>query len=410
MKTKPALLLLSFLAAVLLVPPCDAGAAWARRYDTRGPAMATRLAALPHGEIAVITQSVVFTVGEEGTVKAARRWPGGISFSGAGPAGLYVGGLVSPLPGQGRPFLALARLDASLEVGWSRTYVTPSDAHYVIWSVDGAPDGDVVAAGEVASAAVLFRFDSQGRPRWGLILNLSGTESLSAVRSTADGGCVAAGRNSGGAWLVKIARDGSVEWQKTFTGSRRFEAVAVAKDGTIIAAGSSFAHPFVASVSAKGEPRWQRVGTSESRVNALAVEADGSILALADTRGRQPGPVVLRLDASGSLLWSRRFTRALTPSVLLPPNVLTTAGGRVVIAPPLPENDRSQKFVLYAIDAATGTTPCASIEDAKEVLDKAAVPVETPDIEQRSVQLHVEEESVAPIPASVTTLPWQCET
>ena len=68
---------------------------------------------------------------------------------------------------------------------------------------------------------------------------LSGRDEANEVRATADGGCIVAGFTSsfgaGGddGWILKLAADGTIEWEKTYGGTDndQFTAIALSPNG-----------------------------------------------------------------------------------------------------------------------------------------------------------------------------------
>lgn len=201
-----------------------------------------------------------------------------------------------------------------------------------------APSGGVYVAGTTfsfgggASDGWVARVGATGSVRWEQALGGSGADELGSVAATPDGGCVLAGRTSssgaGGTdgWVVKLAADGSVQWQKTFgtAADESFAAVAVSGStslttryyvGGVLDSGSSGREAWVLQLDAAGDPLWQESlgGRFDDAISALTA-TPGGVLLVAGSNSPLGGasvpftrPWLVLLDTTGEPLAQRTF-------------------------------------------------------------------------------------------------------
>ncbi len=143
-------------------------------------------------------------------------------------------------------------------------------------------------------------------------------ESATDIIETPDGYLIAgrthrAADNTPLALLIRIDKNGSVLWQKTYGGTDEvgFESVAIANDGGFIAwgsikkDGSSVSDAWLVKVDDDGNLLWQKTigapASSEFPTGQIVVMPDGYILS-----GTNPqSSFVIRVDNAGDILWSR---------------------------------------------------------------------------------------------------------
>lgn len=109
-------------------------------------------------------------------------------------------------------------------------------------------------------------------------------------------------------------------WTRSYHDSSIIEAIRPVDDGYVLAGSGISAEDdyrgYVAKTTATGRPRWQRlVGDSTSELGACAPHPDGGVVVVGATnipeqspvRERSPAsdPWLVRLDASGDVVWSR---------------------------------------------------------------------------------------------------------
>jgi uncharacterized delta-60 repeat protein len=155
----------------------------------------------------------------------------------------------------------------------------------------------------------------------------TGSDVTEGTAVAADGGSFLVGFTSsfgGGAskiFIVKLATDGSIAWQRTWDAQANSfpfvndEArdVAVASDGSVYVAGSTFVGgngALLLKFSPEGSLLWQRSWGGNGSANAVAVAADGSVYVTGATRA--PGAAaedlfVTRFSSDGTLVWFKTW-------------------------------------------------------------------------------------------------------
>ncbi|HZF65303.1 MAG TPA: PQQ-binding-like beta-propeller repeat protein, partial [Chitinophagaceae bacterium] len=149
-------------------------------------------------------------------------------------------------------------------------------------------------------------------------------EGLDIVRTT-DNGSIVAGRTSSDAantnsFLMKLNEQGSIQWVKSYGGSQYDELIKVkqASDGGYVAIGNtkSFGQtsgePFLLRTDANGTILWSRKLNKSgvpARAKSLVTLSDGGFavgINLNDSTAQGDG-LIVRTTAAGTILWSKRF-------------------------------------------------------------------------------------------------------
>jgi uncharacterized delta-60 repeat protein len=124
-------------------------------------------------------------------------------------------------------------------------------------------------------------------------------------------------------FLVKLGTDGTLTWQRTWTGPQinpffradQASAVAVAPDESVYVVGSTFGDRgdmLILKFSSDGSLIWQRRWGSSvtERASAVAVGADGSIYVVGGATNPDDGSsnlVVLKFAPDGSVVWQKAW-------------------------------------------------------------------------------------------------------
>jgi uncharacterized delta-60 repeat protein len=118
-------------------------------------------------------------------------------------------------------------------------------------------------------------------------------------------------------FLVKVASDGSLTWQRTWEGPIQFASdqandVAVAPDGSVYVTGSTQGirgDVVLLKFSPDGSLLWQQrwdSGSTESG-EAVAVGADGSVYVAGGTTAGDGNILVLKFSSDGSVVWQKTW-------------------------------------------------------------------------------------------------------
>jgi hypothetical protein len=175
--------------------------------------------------------------------------------------------------GAGSMDVWVLKLDGQGNVQWQKTYGGPSWDE--AWAIVPTFDWGYVVAGSTESfrpgsrEVWVLKLDGQGNVQWQKASSpwrYSDSEAR-AIAPTFDGGYIVAGRFSiprlyYDAWVLKLDRQGNVQWQKTYGGPSddRASAIVPTSDGGYVMAGWTWSF-----------------GAGYSDVWVLKLEADGSI-------------------------------------------------------------------------------------------------------------------------------------
>jgi hypothetical protein len=213
---------------------------------------------------------------------------------------------------------------------WSKTYGgTGSDKASMVQQTS---DGGYIVAGNTDSFGAgkrdmwVLKLDVSGNIQWQRTYGGSEDDEASSVQQTADGGYIVAGYTSSfgtgkkDAWVLKLDKDGSVEWQKTYGGSEDDEAFSIhqAADGGYIVAGytsSSGAGKkdvWVLKLDKDGSVGWQKAygGGSDDVAYSIQQTPDGGYILAGSTGSFGKGNNdmwALKLDESGNVDWQKTY-------------------------------------------------------------------------------------------------------
>ena len=213
---------------------------------------------------------------------------------------------------------------------WSKTYGgTGSDKASMVQQTS---DGGYIVAGKTDSFGAgkldmwVLKLDVSGNIEWQKTYGGAEDDEASSVQQTADGGYIVAGYTSSfgpgkkDAWVLKLDKDGSVEWQRTYGGSEDDEAFSIqqAADGGYIVAGytSSFGagkkDVWILKLDKDGGVMWQKAyggGGDDAAYSVQTTSEGGSILAgSTDSFGKGKKDMwVLKLDEGGNVVWQKTY-------------------------------------------------------------------------------------------------------
>jgi len=196
----------------------------------------------------------------------------------------------------------VVRVDARGDVVWSRGFTRKGFGRHFLFDAAELADGSWIAAGATSlvdrppQAAWLVRLTRDGGLDWQYEYGGGVADSAVAVVATSDGGFVVAGAtNSSGsgaddAWIMKVDSAGVIEWQRTYGGSDQDQATAVVELGSGGFAVAAYTNSFTASghapwvlrLNAGGELLWHAVvGDGEwGDLYSVAETRDGQVIAL----------------------------------------------------------------------------------------------------------------------------------
>jgi len=213
---------------------------------------------------------------------------------------------------------------------WSKTYGgTGSDKASMVQQTS---DGGYIVAGNTDSFGAgkrdmwVLKLDVSGNIQWQRTYGGSEDDEASSIQQTSDGGYIVAGyTSSSGAgkkdvWIVKLDKDGSVEWQRTYGGSEDDEAFSIhqAADGGYIVTGytSSFGagkkDVWVLKLDKDGGVGWQKAygGGGDDVAYSIQQTPGGGYILAGSTESFGKGKKdmwALKLDESGNVDWQKTY-------------------------------------------------------------------------------------------------------
>jgi len=133
---------------------------------------------------------------------------------------------------------------------WAKSIQQTSDGGYIVAGRTKSNDGDV-SENHGGKDAWIVKLDSSGNIEWQKALGGSSYDVALSIQQTSDGGYIVAGyteSNDGDVsenhgwydcWIVKLDKDGNIEWQKSLGGSKEDIALSIQQtsDGGYIVAG-----------------------------------------------------------------------------------------------------------------------------------------------------------------------------
>ena len=228
---------LSILIALLCCGTAEAS--WMRRYDAL-KAGRTAIAPLPNGYVVAVQvqQNVAIVVLDAaGEVKTARNLDGyNLVFLTTSAAGeiFAVVSMSWPAPAEER-FVRILKLRSDLTTIWSRRVVSSYGDDVYPRRAAGTSDGGVVVAGFHRAASVVMKLNRQGDVEWATQVDPTDRDVINAIVQARDGGYIAAGNSPRHAWLLRFAADGKLLWQRGYAPVPGFQSMVERKDGAIFA-------------------------------------------------------------------------------------------------------------------------------------------------------------------------------
>jgi hypothetical protein len=190
----------------------------------------------------------------------------------------------------------------------------------------------------------VVKLDLSGAIQWKKALGGSFSEGGNNIRQTADGGYIVAchSRSNNGdvtgnhgindAWIVKLAADGTIEWQKAYGSTKNEFAYSIEQtfDGGYIFTGTSDSTGgdvtvnngeedfWVVKISATGSIEWEKsYGGSEEDIASVVIQTADSGYMVAGTTISSDGDVtfnhgnkdvwVIKLSKTGAIQWQKTY-------------------------------------------------------------------------------------------------------
>lgn len=213
----------------------------------------------------------------------------------------------------------------------------PSTTYY--WRVNVKSGGFPVVAENSP-----FTFTTAG---WGSQFVGANDDTLLSAAPTTDGGCILAGITSsfGAAgqdgWVVRMRKNGTIEWQKRFSGAawEQIDAVIQTADGGFAFAGQSGsfgagnADIWLVKLTSSGAISWQKAyGTANGEsARDLRQTTDGGFVIAGQSSTANGEAIFLKVDSVGAIQVQKMFGTG-NATQIIPFNGIQTNDGNYVIA------------------------------------------------------------------------------
>jgi uncharacterized delta-60 repeat protein len=190
-------------------------------------------------------------------------------------------------------------------------------------SIQQTSDGGYIVAGYTESfdggALWVLKLNGDGTVSWQKRYGGAYNDEAYSIQQTIDGGYTVAGCSYGDFWVLKLNTDGAVSWQKRYGGAYNDEAYSIQQisDGGYIVAGytDSFGADYdgfcVLKLNSDGTVSWQKTysGADCDYPYSIQQTSDGGYI-LAGTSFFGAGGYdfwVLKLNSDGEVSWQKRY-------------------------------------------------------------------------------------------------------
>ena len=223
----------------------------------------------------------------------------------------------------------LIRTDENGDTLWTKTYGDGGGSYESLNAVNETDDGGYIMTGRVFAGGVtdmlLIRTDENGDTLWTRTYGSFDTDSGYDVLQTPDGGFIVCGTTrsyhtgfGSSVWLFRTDADGDSLWSKTYGGSSYQEGSAVnlgPDDGFIVTGsyndgGSQSGDVWLLRTDAQGDTLWTRRygGEGTQQGSAVLNTSDGGFVLSASDFGATAGGLwLVRTDEDGENLWIATF-------------------------------------------------------------------------------------------------------
>ena len=208
----------------------------------------------------------------------------------------------------------VARLNSSGAIEWQKVLGGPGLRQNTGRAIQQTADGGYIAAAQASNFrndilsldAWIIRLDATGDIVWQRLLGGSGTDFVSSIKQTADGGYIVVGNSDSNdddassnheypnGWVIKLDNNGEIEWQRLLGGSGRdiFNSIQQTMDGGYIIAGRSNSNDgdvssnrgslngWIVKLDNNGEIEWQKTlgGSGVDVFDSVQQTADGGYI------------------------------------------------------------------------------------------------------------------------------------
>jgi hypothetical protein len=242
----------------------------------------------------------------------------------ASPDGGYVIAGSTTSAGSGASDAYLVRIDEQGNVVWDKTYGGSGDD--AVYSVVPSAGGYVACGRKDVSTVkdkknfdlYVIKTDKDGKLVWEKTFGGNEMEEGNGLAATADNGYIVAGmtgskgNGNGDVWVVKLSKDGNIEWDRTFGGKARDygNSVIQTPEGGFVVAGNSGEKNkiYIIALDPTGKPLWEKYyGSGNADIaGSIIRNRDGSFVVCGMTQATPNTKVdamLLKISNTGDIVW-----------------------------------------------------------------------------------------------------------
>lgn len=280
--------------------------------------------------------------------------------------------------------MGYANADAQTTIIWEKNYggsdyefgeaaLPTADGGYVLGGgTYSSANGDVSSTSKGGQDAWVIKTDNAGGITWQKNYGGSGTDYLTDIQKTSDGGYIFVGATTSSAngdvtgaskggndfWIVKLTATGAISWQKNYGGSSAEYGYSIQQtsdggyivggvtsstaSGDMTGASKGNADAWILKLTSTGAITWQKNygGSATERVYAVKQTADGGYIfcgltsssANGDVTGVSKGATdawVVKLTSTGAISWQKNLGGIGNES---PYDIIQTSEGGYVLS------------------------------------------------------------------------------
>jgi hypothetical protein len=193
-----------------------------------------------------------------------------------------------------------------------------------------------------------------------------GNDYPEQILPTLDGGFIVCGWSDSfsGAWVIKLAADGSVQWQKAYGESSHYEFLSVcqtAEGGYLMAGTLASGDAWLLKINNRGDIEWQKSigGTQDDGASAVVQASDSGYYVVGYTKSFGAGDYdvwVIKFSPQGNMIWQKAYggsgmDKAESPSIG-PRAEPTSDGGCVVASSTKSFGSGGNDVMIFKIDSS----------------------------------------------------------
>jgi uncharacterized delta-60 repeat protein len=225
--------------------------------------------------------------------------------------------------------ILIIKLASDGNIEWHKHY---GNSPTVLYSLQQTSDGGYIVAGSCGPDTegdieiLILKLSFDGAIEWQKTYGGSEFEVAYSIQQTIDGGFIAAGESqsfgAGGSdiWILKLASDGYIEWQKIYGGSEseRANSIQQTNDGGYIVAGHIGSYGagqsdfWILKLSPEGYIDWNKTYGGSKNETAYSIQQtfDGGYIIAGETQsfgGGQRDIWSLKLNSGGDIEWQKAY-------------------------------------------------------------------------------------------------------